>query len=521
MVRRPKQVATPDPAFRPAPRAKDSKRSRRAVFALVAGVLLTTGCGSDAEADPNSEAGSDGTMLAALFEGTGDYCALPPMGVEVLASAPTSEATAVDDVNWFARPVLHDGSDFIIAFASHDQNYLYNLSTDERVQIPDRSDAVATPDGRYMTVPSNYTPDSTTRFYDVEPMLAALESDTDIADLEPVFVHDRPDMKRVYYQSTARVSEVDTDSGTETVYRLMFSGTGDRSPFRIADYLFRHHGDTGELLDVVASEPMAICPEIQNDLNTPFISKDGKYVAAYTSPEAGNAWTSGASLKVFEITGTDPAAGTTSCREVADLGFAAGKADFSFDGSMLTFHLSQGGYLTPFVNGGISESTITDVMVARFTFDGNGTINGVDGLQRLSTSLEAGVGSYFPAFFPDGNLFYLSNTVPRESEEEKRFLFHVVDPTSRGWRTSPADAHETMALWTELGALWQRSCQPRVDALGATPFPLDEHELPLQAMALNVPQCAALVRDAREADPDSDVPFDRLASLCKAVEAGQ
>lgn len=483
--------------------------------ALGLGVLLSTTACNTAEGgdDPATEA------LAAMFTGTSDYCAVPEMGVDVLATAPRSEATTVDDVNWFARPVLHDGSDFIIAFASHDQNYLYNLSSDRRIEIPDRSDAVATPDGRYMTVPSNYTADSTTRFYAVEPMLAALESGTDIADLEPAFVHDRPDMKRVYYQSTALVSEVDTDSGTETIYRLMFSGTGDRSPFRIADYLFRHHADSGELIGVVASEPMAICPQVQNDLNTPFISKDGRYVAAYTSSEAGNSWTSGASLKVFEITSTDPAAGTTSCSQVADLGFAAGKADFSFDGTMLTFHLSQGGYLTPFVNGGLSESTITDVMVARFTFDGEGRIDGVDGLQRLSTSLEAGVGSYFPAFFPDGNLFYLSNTAPRESEREKRFLFHVVDPASRGWRTAmPTSAH-TLALWKDLGTLWQESCQPRIEALGTTPFPLDEHELPLQAMSLNVPQCEALLRDGQESGAHPAWDWDGLAGLCRAVEA--
>ena len=145
----------------------------------------------------------------------------------------------------------------------------------------------------------------------------------------------------------------------------MFSGTSDESKFRIVDYLFRHHADSGELLSVEAGEPMAICPEVQNDLNTPFISKDGRYVAAYTSPVAGNAYASGASLKVYEITSTDPANHTTSCRSVADVGFAAGKADFSFDNSMLTFHSSQGAYLTPFVNGGLPTGTITDIFVAR------------------------------------------------------------------------------------------------------------------------------------------------------------
>jgi hypothetical protein len=447
-----------------------------------------------------------------------DYCAVPEFALEVLAERPGPEARPIDDVNWFARPVPHDGDDWIIAFASHDQNYIYNLTTDRRVQIPDRSDAVATPDGRYMTVPSNYTPDSNTRFYPIAPMLEALEAGRDVPDLEPAFIHDHPTMHRVYYQSTALVSEVDTDSGLETTYRLMFSGTADESKFRIVDYLFRHSADTGELLGVRASEPMAVCPAVQNDLNTPFISKDGRYVAAYTSEVAGNAYVPGASLKVFEITSTDPAAGTTSCSPVLDLGFAAGKADFSFDGSMLTFHLSQGAYLTPFVNGGLPESTITDVMVARLEQDADGRITGSSGLQRLSTSLNAGVGSYFPAFLPDGNLFFISNSVSRESEMEKRFSFRVVDPVSRGWRTRTLDTASDAGMWAELGTLWQSACTPTVAGLAADPFPLDAHELPAQAMALTPVQCEALVRDSRAVSQYEVAEWDALADFCRAIE---
>ncbi|MDA1102247.1 MAG: hypothetical protein O2956_01435, partial [Gemmatimonadetes bacterium] len=415
-------------------------------------------------------------------------------------------------------------TDWIIAFASHNQNYLYNLTTDQRVQIPDRSDAVATPDGRYMTVPSNYTPDSNTRFYPVAPMLEALAEGRDIADLEPVFIHDHPSMHRVYYQSTSLLSEVDTDSGLETTYRLMFSGTADQSGFRVVDYLFRHNADSGALLGVEASEPMAVCPAVQNDLNTPFISKDGRYIAAYTSEVAGNAFATGASLKIFEITGADPSAGTMACTEVADVGFPAGKADFSFDGSMLTFHLSQGAYLTPFVNGGLPSSTITDVVVARLDRDPAGRISGYSGLQRLSTSMTAGVGSYFPAFLPDGNLFFLANTAPRDSEAEKRFRFRVVDPGSRGWRTTTLASDAQRDLWTELGTLWQAACMPSLAALQAEPFPLDAHELSGQALALSPKQCEALISDARAeaheggTEGPSGRDWDGLTGLCRAIE---
>lgn len=448
---------------------------------------------------------------------------MPEFGLEVLAERPGPDAPPVDDVNWFARPVPHDGSDWIIAFASHDENYIYNLTTDRRVRIPDRSDAVATPDGRYMTVPSYYTSDSNIRFYPVAPMLTALEEGRDVADLEPAFVHDHPALHRVYYQSTALVSETETGGYTETVYRLMFSGTQHESSFRIADYVFRHDPQSGALLDVRAGEPMAVCPAVQNDLNTPFISKDGRYVAAYTSDVAGNAYTPGASLKVFEITSVDPGAGTTTCAPVLDLGFAAGKADFSFDGSMLTFHLSQGAYLTPFVNGGLPGTTITDVVIARLDRDADGRIVGSSGLQRLTTSLEAGVGSYFPAFFEDGRLFFISNAVPREAEEEKRFTFRVVDPGSRGWRTRTLVDSGDAETWRRLGELWQAACMVP-DAAEAGPFPLDGHELPAQAMALTPRQCEALVGDARAGEEavggadGSGTDWDALAGFCRAIE---
>ena len=489
------------------------KNGRRTLLAATLPLLAAASCGGE-----TSEAGAnEPTLPVAMLATSEDYCAIPDMALDVLADRPGANAPPVDDVNWFARPVVHPGDDWIIAFASHDQNYIYNLTTDKRVAIPDRSDAVATPDGRYMTVPSYYTPDSNTRFYPVEPMLAALEEGRDVVDLEPAFIHDHPAMHRVYYQSTSVVSAVDTDSGLETTYRLMFSGTADESGFRIVDYLFRHSADTGELLDVQASDPMAICPEVQNDLNTPFISKDGRHVAAYTSEAAGNAFTEGSSLKVYEITSTDPSAGTTTCNEVLDLGFVAGKADFSFDGSMLTFHLSQGQYLTPFVNGGLPQSTITDIMVARLDRDAEGRITGSTGLQRLTTSLTAGVGSYFPAFLPDGTLFFLSNTAPRESEAEKRFRFRVVDPNSRGWRTRGMMTDADAALWGELGVLWQSACMADAPA-DADPFPLDPHELPAQAMSLTPAQCGALVRDARAGEATEDRDWAALEGLCRAIE---
>ncbi len=458
------------------------------VAPLLAGMLA--GCAAVESQDRDDGARSSAVAAAP------DYCELPAISAEVLETRPSAAEPPIDDVNWFARPVPHAGDDRIVAFASHDQNYLYNLTTGARVRVPDRSDAVATPDGRYLTVPSYYTPDSTVRFYPVEPMLERLAAGEDALDVAPVFVHDHPAMKRVYYQSTGVLSEEATAEGGATSYRLMFSGTQHESGFRIVDYRFVHDPG-GALLRVEPSEPMTLCPEVENDLNTPFISKDGRHLAAYTSGESEPGYAPGASLKVFRISAADPAAGTTSCDPVADLGFAAGKADFSFDGSMLAFHTSQGGYLTPFVNGGLNPGTITDVAVARLDVDSRGDIRGHTGAQRLTTSLEAGVGSYFPAFFPDGALFYIANAVPRDSEREKRFHFRVVDPQSVSWKRPAVESPEALEGWHAITGLWERFCSPDDPRLTREPFPHQAHESPFLGLALSAEQCHALLDDAQ------------------------
>ena len=483
---------------------------------LFVGTALLVGlsaCGPSGGGDTGSEVGES----VALAAGSDDYCALPSHTSPVELVRPAEGEEPIDDVNWFSRPVPHDGTDHIVAFATHDQNHLYNLTTGNKIRIPDRSDAVATPDGRYMTVPSYYTPDSNTRFYPTAPLLEALERGVDADDTEPAFIHVHEAMKRVYYQSTAVLSEEDAGDDSVTTYRMMFSGTNDESAFRIVDYRFRHDGATGELVSVQPTEPMALCPAVVNDLNTPFISKDGRYVAAYTSESAEASFTPGSSLKIFEITGTDPAAGTTTCRQVVDLGFAAGKADFSYDASMLTFHISQGAYLTPFVNGGLPSTTITDVVVAKLARDDSGAITGLDGLTRLTTSLEAGVGSYFPAFFPDGKLFYIANAVPRDSEEAKRFHFRVMDPGSGSWRASLFDGGGEEAAWRSLAEAWERMCVTERPELGEAPFPWQRHESPWFGLSLTENQCNALVDDGRSRADSPETDWDALEGLCRSL----
>ncbi len=438
-----------------------------------------------------------------------DYCAIETAGTSVEIVRPDLGAgdAVIDDVNWFARPVPKDRGHWIVAYASHNQNYLYDLTTGQRVRIPDRSDAVATPDGRYMTVPSHYTPDHTVNFYETAELLSRLEEGLDAHEHAAVFEHRDPDVHDVYYQSVGVVSHEETNAGETTVYRMMFSGGSyDPAPgFRIVDYEFTTVGDA---LTVTPSAAMALCPQIVKDLNTPFISKDGRYVVAHDESDPNRR----ASLKIFEIISVDPVGQTTSCIERVDFGFPAGKADFSFDNSSLTFHVAKNDYLKAFIDGGLESPVITDVAVVELTTDERGAITGHGDVARITTSTQEGVGNYFPAFFPDGRLFYVSNATPKDSDADKRFAFTVVDPSREVFASNLLADDDRRALASAIGTAWREACSP-----GLSEFQRDEAAW--YFMSLSADQCRSLVEDRwSEGMP----PRQALLAVCdRTPDAGQ
>jgi hypothetical protein len=449
-----------------------------------------------------------GSAASSADGGSTAWCEVEPGSGDALLVRPGAGEPPITDINWFARPVPNPAGDWIIAYAMHDKNYMYNLTNGARIRIPDKSDAVATPDGRFMTVPSFYTPDGYVRFYDNAVLLEHLQRGEDADDVEPVYVHKHAALKRVFYQSLAHLGTVADDGVRTSVYRMIFSGTMDDTGFRMVDYTFK---DSGGRLSVSPSNPIPLCPEIANDLMTPFISKDGNYVAAYTSPISEARYTAGASLKIYRITDVDYAAGHASCAEVVDFGFPAGKADFSFDGNALTFHISNVNYLSVFINGGVVAGSqekgailSTDVVVANLTRDADGVIDGVGGITRLTTAQALGVGNYFPAFLPDGKLFYISHAQP-ELAADRRFEFRVVDPHSHTFvgnlLADPARAQDVRRI----GRLWAANCRTGDD------YQYADHELPWFYYSLSAAQCEALVAD-QAGLPDADGA--RLLAAC-------
>ena len=316
--------------------------------------------------------------------------------------------------------------------------------------------------------------------------------------MKPVFTHTDADLYDVYYQSVGLVSRDTTATGETTLYRMMFSGRrADPAPgFRIVDYQFATSDQT---LTVTSSPAMALCPEIVKDMNTPFISKDGRYVVSHdnSDPERRS------SLKIFEITRVDPVAQTTSCVERLDFGFAAGKADFSFDNSSLTFHVAKNDYLMAFVDGGLQRPVITDVAVVELEKDDAGAITGYGEIARVTTSTHEGVGNYFPAFLPDGRLFYISNATPKDSDEDKRFSLTVVDPSEELLMASLLADDDRREQAAVIGRLWRDACHSDLSE-----FQRDEAAW---MFSLDPDQCRALVNGHWTADTSSR---DDLLAVC-------
>ena len=442
------------------------------------------------------------TQTIAAPGDAGPYCAVDTAGRSVQVVRPGPGEPVLDDVNWFARPVPNAAGHHIVAVASHNLNYLYDLTSGTRVRIPDTSDAVATPDGRFITVPSHYTTTHTVNFYDAATLLARLAEGRDAADVPPVYAHAHPDVYDVYYQSVGIVSTRTEGQRETTVYRMMFSGSTKPAPpgFRIVDYtVTRERG----AVTVAPTTPMRLCPQITRDLATPFISKDGRYVAAHDDSRTDRP----ASLKIFEILATDPAGQTSTCAERVDFGFAAGKADFSFDGKQLTFHISKHDYLTPFVSGGIAAPAITDVVVVDLVHDAAGRLTGAGGLSRVTTSTTEGVGHYFPAFLPDGALFFLSNLAPKNSDAPKRFELRVVDAARERRHAQLFTSPARRELAEAIGELWRQSCSPAL-----TPF--RPQEAVWAFASLSPTQCRQLVDERWK--PATDARKAALLAACDA-----
>ena len=127
--------------------------------------------------------------------------------------------------------------------------------------------------------------------------------------------------------------------------------------------------------------------------------------------------------------------------------------------------------------------------------DGYGSITGYRDMSRLTTSSEQGVGNYFPAFFPDGNLFYIANDRPKShphyavgAPEDRRFSLQVIDLEQASYQSNIFQNKSMLARAQTIGRLWRAACTPHND-------PLPQPKMAWHYMSLSTAQCQDLVNN--------------------------
>jgi hypothetical protein len=114
-------------------------------------------------------------------------------------------------------------------------------------------------------------------------------------------------------------------------------------------------------------------------------------------------------------------------------------------------------------------------------------------------------------------VFYLANTVPRDSTAEKRFQFRVAAVEAGGWSQGPFATKGERAGWRTIAELWQTACFGVSPAHTDQPFPLQEHEAPWLALSLSAGQCRRLLNDAPVRSSTTASEWEPLGPLCDSL----
>ncbi len=342
-----------------------------------------------------------------------------------------------DVPRWFFKPL--PDRPYVVYLGNHG-NYLLNLETGRTTPIPGTSDAVPTPDGRFISLPG-------ISLFPVDELLneTRRQNPTRLAaDL------------RGDYQSPGVLHE---DESSVT-YRFIADREGT-----VARDIKVHFGDPNAPEIEVLGAKHKLCSD--RLLQLPMLAKDGSEFGAYDVQ--ANA------TKIFRI-GEDFA-----CTEVSNLAIPTGKLGFSFDKRYVAFHL---GHVEK------RSARMADVPDDRMVHSVFVLDRRLQRLGRLTHNTASN--AYYPAFRRDGTLLYLFK--PFE-ESGGRFSFVHADPSRiKNWvplrwvATACADGKDKDCATTlALGSLWAHACGVETQSL--TP-----RSAALYTMSLDSENCTQLVR---------------------------
>jgi mono/diheme cytochrome c family protein len=305
-------------------------------------------------------------------------------------------------------------------------NYIKMQGSDHQMKLPGPYDAVASPDGKYYSVPTGGL-----TFYDLHATkeeAKAGKSRTELSDIGR-----DPDFGESYQSLGAYQKD------GKTIYRAL-------SVSHLRDYTAGADGRIAPV-DSASGAPRACKNLAGMRLQLPMISKDGQYLSTYNMDTQ--------TTVIYRISPENP----SNCEKVIDLGMPTGKVDFNADSSKITFHVDNlAGTHQSF--GGLSREYSKDVMVMQLKKGPDGLLNGIDGYARLSTNVKGGTGTYYPRFRMDGSIVAMrdrgdgnGHSLAYFSTKNLKFADPWSPKTANGTEASRG-VHAEYAL----SDLWRKTC---------------------------------------------------------------
>lgn len=351
------------------------------------------------------------TLLVCSAEAS-DLCSLNPASAE--------KRIKINGVPGFFFKVHPDGD--LISFIEAEHNSMIDLNTGAEFSTTGVIDPVWSPDGHYMTTPT-------------ETGIAIYDGNKIIEDSKKGVHKSTPfslsGMKGVY-QSIGKV---------DGKYKMI----SDEDGMSISEF---ESSPTGPKVLSTTAKPCSNIENLGTDL--PMISKDGRFISVMDANTK--------STKIFKLNGL-------KCDLAMDLGFGTGKVSFNKDSSQIAFHVDQFSEFQSGYFSGVSADKVKNVVVLNLEETTDGKLSPTS-WALASHHTKPGDGGYYPDFDKNGNIYYMEDV-------GNNFQFVKVNPKNLEFREMKDDLvfgkkhcvnceamkEKTESAHSILAKMWKDACK--------------------------------------------------------------
>ena len=337
------------------------------------------------------------TQVFSVAFGMQNFCA-------VTESSSVTKMVIPSQPNYFFR-TFPDSK--YISYASSDGNYIFDMKTNQQYLLPGEYDPVPMGES-VMSVPSR---DSGMTFYSISEILKG--------NSHPIPLTAAPGLLGVY-QSVGLISK----TADTQIYGIIVAGT-DSTLFQKVKVTLKP-----DLKVEALDQPVELCKSV--DIKLPMLSKNAQEISGLDMKTS--------TTKIWKIDYK-----TSSCKEVDNLGIPAGKADFSYDGTQLTFHLraDAGADVSYFRTPG------ADMSMNVFIYDRKSKR-----LAQVSQG-QPGENAYYPVFRRDGSIVYAI-----ADSKSKPFFAHadMKNAKAKQFTIQSAQVEKKAQNFMAIGKLWNQVC---------------------------------------------------------------